>query len=185
MYLICIITLAYSSFIFALVITHEGPHHHQSRGLLSEMYTAVQDTFHRRPVAATPEEEEKLPTLREFLSDPEGLHTFAPAFVSLLLESSSITFSACDLTIHYLLPKFGFFAYFGALGALEEQTRLIVPKLPVESQGEGNSTAITCANKSALHSSSPLLSLVRCCVNFSTSSPQVCGIIVTLSLTSS
>ena len=88
---IFIITLAYSSFIFALVMTHEGPHHHQSRGLLSEMYTAVQDMFRRQPVAAAPEGEEKLPTLREFLSDPEGFHmAFAPAFVSLLLESFNI-----------------------------------------------------------------------------------------------
>jgi len=51
-----------------------------------------------------------MPTLREFLSHPDGFHmSFAPAF-------------------------FGFFAYFGALAAMEEETNgLVVPKLPAES----------------------------------------------------
>lgn len=50
-----------------------------------------------------------LPTLRVFLSHPDGFHMgFAPAF-------------------------FGFFAYFGALAALEEETNgRIVPKLPTK-----------------------------------------------------
>jgi len=49
------------------------------------------------------------PTLREYLSHPDGFHmAFAPAF-------------------------FGFFAYFGALAALEEETGLIVPTVPIRS----------------------------------------------------
>ena len=50
-----------------------------------------------------------LPTLRVFLTHPDGFHMgFAPAF-------------------------FGFFAYFGALAALEEETNgRIVPKLPTK-----------------------------------------------------
>ena len=56
-----------------------------------------------------------IPTLREFLSHPDGFHmSFAPAF-------------------------FGFFAYFGALAAMEEETNgLVVPKLPAESQRGDN-----------------------------------------------
>ncbi len=58
-----------------------------------------------------------MPTLREFLSHPAGFHmSFAPAF-------------------------FGFFAYFGALAAMEEETNgLVVPKLPAESQDATNAT---------------------------------------------
>jgi hypothetical protein len=66
-----------------------------------------------------------MPTLREFLSHPDGFHmSFAPAF-------------------------FGFFAYFGALAAMEEETNgLVVPKFPAESQrgdvGDATNGSSTC-----------------------------------------
>jgi hypothetical protein len=60
--------------------------------------------------AATRPNPIRTPTLREFLSHPDGFHlSFAPAF-------------------------FGFFAYFGCLAALEEETNgRIVPKSPSSS----------------------------------------------------
>lgn len=95
------------SFSMALIVTHEGPHHHIEGSFFREAYNIAEDTFRGPPIPSSVEEELSLPTLRDYLSDPEGFHmAFAPAF-------------------------FGFFAYFGCLSALEEGTGgLIVP--PIE-----------------------------------------------------
>mmetsp|Transcript_13102 Transcript_13102/g.28434 ORF Transcript_13102/g.28434 Transcript_13102/m.28434 type:complete len:1079 (+) Transcript_13102:290-3526(+) len=122
--LLFVVIFAYSIFEFTMIVTHEGPHHHISHGWLLELYIAARDalfSFRKEPGTA-PEEEEvelataattdlPLPTLREFLSHPDGFHMgFAPAF-------------------------FGFFAYFGALAALEEETNgRIVPTVTKQSQ---------------------------------------------------
>ncbi|EED88216.1 predicted protein [Thalassiosira pseudonana CCMP1335] len=128
MSLVVLLILAYSSFALALVVTHEGPHHHQSMGVLGELVTTVQDTLHNPDInaAKTTDEKEKLPTLREYLNHPDGFHmAFAPAF-------------------------FGFFAYFGSLAALEEETGgLVVPKVGDKKEGATTSGLKSVAGASA------------------------------------
>ena len=105
--LVLLLLSAYGSFAVAMIATHEGPHHHHARGFLSEVATTVQDTV-RHPVVLAPQSEVKpLLTLRDYLAHPDGFHmAFAPAF-------------------------FGYFAYYGALTAMEEETDgRIVPALP-------------------------------------------------------
>lgn len=95
------------AFALAMIVTHEAPHHHIEGGFFTEVYNFAEDTFRHRPPGPSITDEGKcLLTLRDYLSHPEGFHmAFAPAF-------------------------FGFFAYFGALAALEEATGgLIVPPI--------------------------------------------------------
>lgn len=96
---------AYSIFSLALVVTHQGVHHHKSRGFVIDILMAVRDTISPPKIDYLNWDEPCL-TLREYLNHPDGFSmAFAPAF-------------------------FGFFAYFGALIALEEETRgSIVPKI--------------------------------------------------------
>eukprot|EP00956_Cyclotella_meneghiniana_P045631 scaffold377712_cov76-Cyclotella_meneghiniana.AAC.1 len=98
-------TAAYSMFSLALVVTHQGVHHHKSRGFIIDILMAVRDTV-SPPKVDYLNWDEPCPTLREYLNHPDGFcMAFAPAF-------------------------FGFFAYFGALIALEEETSgKIVPKI--------------------------------------------------------
>lgn len=103
------------SFSMAMLVTHEGPHHHIEGSFFREAYNIVEDTFRGPPIPPTAEEELSLPTLRDYLSHPEGFHmAFAPAF-------------------------FGFFAYFGCLSALEEGTGgLIVPPIAEKRNNNGD-----------------------------------------------
>jgi len=142
---ILFILLVYSSITCAFKVTHEGPHHHKAQDCLSETSIAlVQDVF-RQPITSERKKEEEsptlAPTLREFLLHPDGFHmAFAPAF-------------------------FGFFAYFGALAALEEETNgRIVPtpsSLPsnVAERQEGDGTA-SCGLKSVSGASAGAMTAV-------------------------
>lgn len=110
------------AFAVAMVVTHEAQHHHIEAGFFSEVRTIFEDTFRRppNPSIQSIEQGKCLPTLRDFLSHPDGFHMgFAPAF-------------------------FGFFAYFGALAALEEGTGgLIVPPIAEKRKDfGGDSTSI-------------------------------------------
>ena len=98
--------LLFLGFSLALVVTHEAPHHHVEGGFFQEAYHFAEDTLRGPRISSTAEEDLCLPTLRDYLTHPDGFHmAFAPAF-------------------------FGFFAYFGCLSALEEGTRgLIVPPI--------------------------------------------------------
>ena len=107
---IIFIAIAYSSFALALAITHQGVHHHRSQGFLLDILTALRDTVLPPKIQYIDwddiSNDSSRLTLREYLNHPDGFSmAFAPAF-------------------------FGFFAYFGALTALEEETGgLIVPKV--------------------------------------------------------
>ena len=61
------------TFAMAMVITHETTHHHINQGFFGEAYTLIEDTF-RTPQLPTSEPGGKLPTLRDFLSHPDGFH---------------------------------------------------------------------------------------------------------------
>jgi hypothetical protein len=101
-------------FSLALVVTHEAPHHHIEGGFFQEAYYFAEDTLRGPRISSTAEEELCLPTLRDYLTHPDGFHmAFAPAF-------------------------FGFFAYFGCLSALEEGTGgLIVPPIAEKEMKNG------------------------------------------------
>ncbi|KAL3800103.1 hypothetical protein ACHAWO_012319 [Cyclotella atomus] len=103
-----LILLCYTIFGLALAITHEGVHHHASSGFVLDILIALRDTVAPPKIDYVDWDDEKqqTPTLREYLNHKDGFSmAFCPAF-------------------------FGFFAYFGALTALEEETNgRIVPKL--------------------------------------------------------
>jgi len=110
--------LLFMGFSMALLMTHESPHHHIEAGFFQEAYNFAEDALRGPSIPSTAEEGACLPTLRDYLTHPEGFHmAFAPAF-------------------------FGFFAYFGCLSALEEGTGgLIVP--PIADKRKDNGDEIT------------------------------------------
>ena len=127
---IVIIALAYSSFALALAITHQGVHHHRSRGFLLDILTALRDTVLPPKIQYVDWDDlddSPRPTLREYLNHPDGFSmAFAPAF-------------------------FGFFAYFGALTALEEETGgLIVPKIEKNESEECGLKSVAGASAGAM-----------------------------------
>jgi len=84
----------------ALIFTHQGQHHHPTqRNWLYELSMSAQDYLFEPAVGEDVNNDGiERPTLREFLAHEDGFHmAFAPAF-------------------------FGFFCYFGALTALDEET---------------------------------------------------------------
>jgi len=90
---------AVATFAFTIIITHEGSHHHHSRGLLSDIGFVLTDLFWKPSMNVIEEEKISLPTLREYLASEEGFHlAFAPAF-------------------------FGFYAYFGSLAGIDEEMK--------------------------------------------------------------
>jgi len=90
---------AVATFAFTIIITHESSHHHQSRGLLSDIGFVLTDLFWKPSMNVIEEEKIPLPTLREYLASEEGFHlAFAPAF-------------------------FGFYAYFGSLAGIDEEMK--------------------------------------------------------------
>jgi predicted acylesterase/phospholipase RssA len=128
------------AFAVAMIVTHEAPHHHVEGGLFREAYNFVEDTFRSPPSPSTIDERKCLPTLRDYLSHPEGFHMgFAPAF-------------------------FGFFAYFGALAALEEATGgLIVPPIAEKRKGnEDESTSLGLRSVSGASAGAMAATLLAC-----------------------
>ena len=125
------------SFALAMIVTHEAPHHHVEGGFFREVCTLAEDTLRRQRYPSTTEEGETLPTLRDYLSHPEGFHmAFAPAF-------------------------FGFFAYFGALAALEEGTGLIVPPI-TEKRKENEDESIGLRSVSGASAGAMAATLLSC-----------------------
>ena len=61
------------TFAMAMVITHEATHHHINQGFFGEAFTFIEDTF-RTPQTPIAEPGGKSPTLRDFLSHPDGFH---------------------------------------------------------------------------------------------------------------
>ncbi|KAL7548845.1 hypothetical protein ACHAWF_012110, partial [Thalassiosira exigua] len=142
--------LACATFAFALVATHEGTHHHESRGWLWDLLDAGRDAFFAPLGPASAGGGDAAgdagtttlpppPTLREYLLHPDGFHIgFAPAF-------------------------FGFFAYFGALAALEEGTRGRVVPRPTSRRGvdeEEEAAATQCGLKSVAGASAGAMAAV-------------------------
>lgn len=103
------------SFSMAMLVTHEGPHHHIEGSFFRETYNIFEDTLRGPSIPLAADDDSSLPTLRDYLSHPDGFHmAFAPAF-------------------------FGFFAYFGCLSALEEGTGgLIVPPVAEKRNIDGD-----------------------------------------------
>ena len=108
--------LLFATFSMTMVVTHENPHHHVEGGLFRNF---VVDTLRCPRIPSTAGAMESMPTLRDYLTAPEGFHmAFAPAF-------------------------FGFFAYFGALAALEEGTGgLIVPRIRTSDKDQKSSLGL-------------------------------------------
>ncbi len=61
------------TFAMTMVVTHEASHHHINQGFFGEAYTFIEDTF-RTPQTPIAEPGGKSPTLRDFLSHPDGFH---------------------------------------------------------------------------------------------------------------
>ena len=76
--IILLIMFAYSTFAFTMIITHEGRHHHQTQGLVTDIYLAARDYLCRTSVDASTDESDgeatSTPTLREYLEHPDGFH---------------------------------------------------------------------------------------------------------------
>ena len=76
--IILLIMFAYSTFAFTMIITHEGRHHHQTQGLVTDIYLAARDYLCQTSVDASTDEsdgeETSTPTLREYLEHPDGFH---------------------------------------------------------------------------------------------------------------
>ncbi|KAL3801503.1 hypothetical protein HJC23_000941 [Cyclotella cryptica] len=138
--LVVLIMVAYSSFALALVVTHGGSHHHRTQGAFMDILRAIRDTVQASvdmdSVNLGQTEGAPVPTLREYLNHPDGFHmAFAPAF-------------------------FGFFAYFGALTALEEETNgLIVPSV-TRKNGDNDSPVPACGLKSVAGASAGAMAAV-------------------------
>lgn len=138
--LVVLIMSTVASSALALVATHGGGNRHRSRGAFMDILTTVRDTFCRpadmNSVDLGQPEVAPLPTLREYLHHPDGFHmAFAPAF-------------------------FGFFAYFGALTALEEETNGLIVPSATGKNSDNDASVNTCGLKSVAGASAGAMAAV-------------------------